>query len=314
MVLELGITHFRLIGWYRHSYFLACLIYEGKSLNKSNLILNCMKKYVQRKILFRDTKWLLSNMPYRGHDDQAVWACAIARTTWPFHCQLPPWKYNEALFILLWSEGVKPSEICRRTKVQYADSCLSQVRMYGWVEIFQNGTQTLMNIGMGDSLAWQLRRWNSRSRSEYVTTGESLLMKLPYNSAWGTALRTVLFMTNSGVGKCVADVSQGSCLMIISVHCRRFVSRIWTVMLVKEMLFSIELCQETIPGCTILNQTVRDNRFNGRTLRPWPTKNSRQRFPLVKSCWPSFVMSIDPYWCTSRKRVKPWLVLGTVTC
>jgi hypothetical protein len=44
-----------------------------------------------------------------------------------------------------------------------------------------------------------------------------------------------------GVGKCVADGSQGSCLMITSVHSRQFVRSIWTVMLVKEMLFSIEL-------------------------------------------------------------------------
>ena len=33
----------------------------------------------------------------------------------------------------LWSEGVKPSEIYRM-KVQYGDSCLSQGRVYEWVE------------------------------------------------------------------------------------------------------------------------------------------------------------------------------------
>ena len=31
-----------------------------------------MENYAQRKILFRDAKWLLSNMSYRGRDDQAV--------------------------------------------------------------------------------------------------------------------------------------------------------------------------------------------------------------------------------------------------
>ena len=36
---------------------------------------------------------------------------------------------------------MKPSEIYRRTKVQYADSCLSQGSVYGWLEIFQNGRQ-----------------------------------------------------------------------------------------------------------------------------------------------------------------------------
>ena len=49
-----------------------CRNYEGKSLNNRNFILKCMEKYAQRKILFRDTKWLLSNMSYRGRDDQAV--------------------------------------------------------------------------------------------------------------------------------------------------------------------------------------------------------------------------------------------------
>jgi len=46
--------------------------YEGKSLNNRNFIVKCMEKYAQRKILFRDTRWLLGNMSYRGRDDQAV--------------------------------------------------------------------------------------------------------------------------------------------------------------------------------------------------------------------------------------------------
>ena len=46
--------------------------HEGKSLNNRNFILKCMEKYAQRKILFRDTKWLLSNMSYRGRDDEVV--------------------------------------------------------------------------------------------------------------------------------------------------------------------------------------------------------------------------------------------------
>jgi hypothetical protein len=46
--------------------------YEGKSLNNRNFILKCMGNYAQQKILFRDTKWLLNNMSYRGHDDRAV--------------------------------------------------------------------------------------------------------------------------------------------------------------------------------------------------------------------------------------------------
>jgi len=43
----------------------------------------------------------------------------------------------------LWSEGVKPSEIYRRIKVQYGDSCLSQGSVYEWVERFQNGQQNV---------------------------------------------------------------------------------------------------------------------------------------------------------------------------
>jgi transposase len=43
----------------------------------------------------------------------------------------------------LWSEGVKPSEIYRRMKVQYGDSCLSQGRVYEWVERFQNRRQNV---------------------------------------------------------------------------------------------------------------------------------------------------------------------------
>jgi len=86
--LELCITHFILIRWYGHSYFLACLIYEGKWLNNRNLIIK-----------------RLSNMPYRGRGDRAVWTCAIALTTWLSHCQLEPWKSNEALFVFLVVRG-----------------------------------------------------------------------------------------------------------------------------------------------------------------------------------------------------------------
>ena len=105
-------------------------MYEGKSLNNRNFILKCMEKYAQWKILFRDTKWLLNNKPYRGRDDQAVWACAIAHTTWPLLCQFALWKSNEALFIFLWSEGMKPSDIYRRMKVQFGAIGLSLVWTY----------------------------------------------------------------------------------------------------------------------------------------------------------------------------------------
>ena len=76
-------------------------LYEGKSLNigNRNFILKCMEKYAQQKFLFWDTKLLLSNMPYRGPDDQAVRACTIACTKWLLQSQHAPWKSNEALFV-----------------------------------------------------------------------------------------------------------------------------------------------------------------------------------------------------------------------
>jgi hypothetical protein len=43
----------------------------------------------------------------------------------------------------LWSESVKPSEIYWTMKVQYVNSCLSQGRVYEWVERFQNGRQNV---------------------------------------------------------------------------------------------------------------------------------------------------------------------------
>jgi hypothetical protein len=64
--------------------------------------------------------------------------------------------------------------------------------------------------------------------------------------------------------------------MNTSVHSRRFVRSIWTVMLEKEMLFSIKLWQETSPGCTIMNQKERDNWWSGSICCLCPAKNSRQ--------------------------------------
>jgi len=107
-----------------------------------------MEKYSQRKILFQDTKWLLSNMSYRGRDDQAVWACAVGRTTWPLHCQFALWKSNEALFVFLWSEDVKPSEIYRRMKVQYGAIGLSLVWTYE--RIFAGPEICRQRRGIGD--------------------------------------------------------------------------------------------------------------------------------------------------------------------
>jgi hypothetical protein len=53
----------------------------------------------------------------------------------------------------LWSEGVKPSEIYRRMKVQYGDSFLSQGRVYGWKYLKAEDKTSVVNTGVGDQLA-----------------------------------------------------------------------------------------------------------------------------------------------------------------
>ena len=50
---------------------------------------------------------------------------------------------QRSVICFLWSEGVKTSDIYRRMEVQYVDSCLSQERLYEWVERFQNGRQNV---------------------------------------------------------------------------------------------------------------------------------------------------------------------------
>jgi len=51
--------------------------------------------------------------------------------------------------------------------------------MNGWKDFKTDDKTSAMNTGEEDQLAWQLRQCNSRSSSESVATGESLLMKLP---------------------------------------------------------------------------------------------------------------------------------------
>jgi len=84
------------------------------------------------------------------------------------------------IHFFLWSEGVKPSEIYRRMKVQYGDSCLSQGRVYEWVGRFQNRRQNISDkhwSGRPVSVATETVKQQIKQRT--VTTGESLLMKLP---------------------------------------------------------------------------------------------------------------------------------------
>jgi len=108
-------------------------MYEGKSLNNRNFILKCIEKYAQWKILFRDTKWLLSNMSYRGRDDQAVWTCAVGRTTWPLHCQLALWKSNEALFVFC---GQRVWNLLKSTEEWRFSMAPSDFHLFGPILVF----------------------------------------------------------------------------------------------------------------------------------------------------------------------------------
>jgi hypothetical protein len=45
----------------------------------------------------------------------------------------------------LWSEGVKPSEIHRRMIQQYGGSCMSERKVYQWVERFQEGRTSVID-------------------------------------------------------------------------------------------------------------------------------------------------------------------------
>ena len=136
----------------KHTYIQVALFKymyeEGKSLNNRNFILKCTEKYAQRKMLFRDTKWLLSNMPYKGHDDRAVWTCAIARTTWPLHCQLAPWKSNEALLVFcgqrVWNllKSTEEWRISMETVVWVRGECMN-----GWKDFKTEDKTSVINTG-----------------------------------------------------------------------------------------------------------------------------------------------------------------------
>ena len=140
-------TNSWMVGWVR---------YKGKSLNNRNCILKCMEKYAQRKILFRDTKWLLSNMWYRGRDDQAVWACAVGRTTWPLHCQLAPWKSNEVLFVFcgqrVWNllKSTEEWRFSMETVIWVRGECMN-----GWKDFKTDDKMSVMNTRVGEQLAWR---------------------------------------------------------------------------------------------------------------------------------------------------------------
>ena len=66
---------------------------------------------------------------------------------------------QRSVIYFLWSEGVKPSEMYRRKKVQYGDSCLGEGRVCDrWKDFKMEDKTSMMNTGVGDQLVWQLRQ------------------------------------------------------------------------------------------------------------------------------------------------------------
>lgn len=248
-------------------------------------------------------------MQYRGRDNRAVWACAIARTTWPFHCQLALWKTNEALFVLLWSEGVKPSEIYKRTKVRYVDSCLSQGRVYGWVEIFQNGRQNVTDEhrnGTPIRVATETVKQQIEKRIRDYTRVTINEIAVEFNMSHGSAHNIVhddlrcRKVCSTCVPRQLSDDHKHA-WQTICQNLDHHAFLYWTVTGDESWVYHFEpeikrqLTQWKHP-LSLANKKIQDTGF------------------CWESCLPSFGMSMALYWCTSRKRVKLFLVFHTVTC
>jgi hypothetical protein len=78
---------------------------------------------------------------------------------------------------------VKPSEFYRIMKVHYGDSSLSQGRVYEWMERFKNGRQNVSDEPRrGRVVGVATETVKQQIEQRILTTGESLLMKLPWNS------------------------------------------------------------------------------------------------------------------------------------
>ena len=75
-------------------------------------------------------------------------------------------------------------------KVQYGDSCLGEGRVWdGWKDFKTADITSVMNTGVGEQLAWQMRQRNSKSSSESVTTGVTIdeiavEFNMSHSSAW----------------------------------------------------------------------------------------------------------------------------------
>jgi transposase len=194
-------------------------------------------------------------------------------------------------------------------KAEYGDSCLSQGRVYEWVERFKNGRQNV---------------------SDEHRSGR------PVSVATETDLAANLWLQAVTVDETVMNMSHGSAYDIDhdNLGYRRVRSRWVPRQLTDDHRRERQtICQERLDrhareGDTSLHRIVtRDESWvyhyepeSKRQSMQWKrssspaNKNLRHRLQLGKSCWPSFRMSMVRYWCAFRKRVKLWLKLDTVTC
>ena len=87
--------------------------------------------------------------------------------------------------------------------------------MNGWKDFETDDKMSVMNTRVGDQLAWQVKQQVEQRIRDYrrVTVDEIA-------AAFNMALRAILSIMTSGIGKCVADGSQGSCPMITSMQGR----------------------------------------------------------------------------------------------
>jgi hypothetical protein len=114
--------------------------------------------------------------------------------------------------------------------------------VYEWVDGFQNGRQNVSDehwSGRPFSMATETvkQQIEQRIRDYRRVTVDEIAVEL--NMRNGSAYNIVHY--DLGYRKACSRWVPGSCPMITSMHNRRFVKIIWTIMLVKEMLFSIEL-------------------------------------------------------------------------
>jgi AraC-like DNA-binding protein len=249
-------------------------IQKSRPLSFIHWLLHYPPKSPKWSLLLRfskDTNWLLRNMPYRGRNDWAVWPCAIAHTIPTLHCQLAPWKGNEALFVFY---GQTVWNLLKSTEEwRFSMETVFWVRaVYEWVERFQNGRQKVSD-----------KHWSGRPVS--VTT-ERVKQQI---EQWIQDYRRVT------IDETAVEFNMSSCSTYNIVHddlgyrevCSRWVPKELSddqkrarQTICQEHLdhharegdaFLQQIWQETSHGYTIMNQRVTDNRCSGSTCCLWPT-------------------------------------------